>query len=117
SPDRIGATATTNRRKIMFLDGGSHALGGNQTLRIVSIKQERCKFLAPKSRTYITRAQRFSNYRADVFQRFASNQMAVSVVDFFEMIKVHHQHAEWHVLGFRARGFTTQLGKKRFASQ
>src|SRR5260370_9027737 len=106
------ACAPTRSRKPVFVGCRADPHGGNEPLRVIGIKQKRRELLAAESRADIAGTQRSLDYGADLFECFATNEVAIVVVYFLKMIDVHHQDAEGLRLSLGAGGFSSQLGKK-----
>src|SRR5207245_1663906 len=71
------AGAATDGRELVLFDRGSHALSRDQSLRVIRIEQEGRELFSAKSRADVTGAQRFFDYRANFFKRFAAGKMTV----------------------------------------
>src|SRR5690242_1804463 len=105
------------RREDGLFDASSHALGSHEALQIISVEQKRGKLLTAETRRHVAGAQRRFDDYADVLQRAIPDEVAVVVINGFEMVEIHHQNAERLRRLFGARGFTSQFGKERLAGE
>ena len=98
-------------REAMLLYRNSHAFCGNQSLRVISVEQESRELLTAEARSYVASSQRFSYYSSGLLKRRAADQMAISVVNLFEVVQIHHQDAERARLSLGPRSLSTSSEK------
>src|SRR5215213_2482025 len=104
-------------REHVFLYTAAHSLCCHQSLQVIRIEQERRKLLASKTSGHVTSSKCSADNHSDVLERAIADEVAVAVVDCFEVIEVHHQNAKRFRSLFSARRFASELGEERLAGE
>src|SRR5260370_577503 len=75
-----------NNRKLVCRHSRTYAFGSNEALSIVGVQQKGRKLLATKTRCNVSSPHGLLDDTSCLFQRPTTNKVAVTVVNFFEVV-------------------------------